>query len=240
MGRKTKRRPLDERVAEAAEAALAAQKYVGAIDVLLGVGWLAPSLWKQWERGQIDCLEEILQVNPTSLAEALALLQTWAKEKGLVASEAPYVARTPQRQALRFSRDGDPAIEVLFRTHWISSALPEKKREQLVEKASRAPELVVIQPLNDDWKCHRCGGSGNFLMMQNEGPACLPCAGLGDLVALPAGDAKLTRRAKARSARHAVIVRFSKTRKRYERQGLLVEAQALKEAQRQIEAERGK
>jgi hypothetical protein len=50
-------------------------------------------------------------------------------------------------------------------------------------------------------------------------------------VLLGAGDAKLTRRAKARSARHAVVVRFSKARKRYERQGLLVEPQALREAE---------
>jgi hypothetical protein len=109
-----------------------------------------------------------------------------------------------------------------------------------VEKAGRAPELVVIWPRNDDWKCHRCGGTGNYLMMQNEGAACLDCAGLGDLVVLPAGDALLTRRAKARSARHAVIVRFSRTRKRYERQGLLVEDAALQEAQREVEEERRK
>jgi hypothetical protein len=44
----------------------------------------------------------------------------------------------------------------------------------------------------------------------------------------------LTRRVKAKSARHAVVVRFSKSRRRYERQGLLVEPQALTEAQREL------
>jgi hypothetical protein len=34
---------------------------------------------------------------------------------------------------------------------------------------------------------------------------------------LSAGDALLTRRVKAKSARHAVVVRFSKSRRRYER-----------------------
>lgn len=57
---------------------------------------------------------------------------------------------------------------------------------------------------------------------------------------LSAGDALLTRRAKARSARCAVVVRFSKTRRRYERQGLLVEQQALRHAQSEIERERRK
>ena len=94
-------------------------------------------------------------------------------------------------------------------------------------KASRAPDLVVIQPLNREWKCHRCGKTGDLLMMENPGPACLDCVGLNDLEFLPAGDALLSRRAKAKSARYAVVVRFSRTRRRYERQGLLVEPLAL-------------
>jgi hypothetical protein len=49
-----------------------------------------------------------------------------------------------------------------------------------------------------------------------------------------AGDALLTRRVKAKSARRAVVVRFSKSRRRYERRGLLVEPQALTEAQREL------
>ena len=55
-----------------------------------------------------------------------------------------------------------------------------------------------------------------------------------DLSSLSAGDALLTRRVKAKSDRHAVVVRFSKSRRRYERQGLLVEPQALTEAQREL------
>ena len=51
---------------------------------------------------------------------------------------------------------------------------------------------------------------------------------------LSAGDAVFTRRVKAKSARHAVVVRFSKTRRRYERQGLLVEPHALTEVQRAL------
>src|SRR5262249_33701181 len=110
----------------------------------------------------------------------------------------------------------------------------------LVEKASRAPDLVVILPLSDDWKCHKCGDQGDMLIMEKPGPSCLKCAGLDDLAFLGAGDALLTRRARAKSARHAGVVRFSKTPKRYERQGVLVEATALKDAEAEIAAERSK
>jgi hypothetical protein len=107
----------------------------------------------------------------------------------------------------------------------------------MAEKASSGPELVVIEPLNGEWRCHRCGGTGNLLMMETPGPVCLRCAGLHDLEFLAAGDALLTRRVKAASARHAVVVRFSKSRRRYERQGLLVEPQALTEVQRKLAPE---
>jgi hypothetical protein len=219
--------PLETRVVMAAEAALAAQGYAGAIDVLGGIGWLNPSTVGQWRRGQIDCLEHAIQTNPARIAEALNLFRAWATAKGLTASETDYVARRPDRQTLRFSTSGDPAIETEYRTHWVSPALSTRKRERLAEKASRAPELVVIVPLKNEWRCHRCGKSGDLLMMENPGPACLACVGLDDLEFLPAGDALVTRRAKAKSARCAVVVRFSRTRRRYERQGLLVEPAAI-------------
>ena len=222
--------PLDQRVARAAEAALAAQGYAGAIDVLLRIGWLNSSTMEAWRRGQIDCLEHTMQTNPARIAEALKLFHAWATAKDLKASETDYVARRPQRETLRFSTSGDPAIETEYRTHWVSPALSTRKRERLAEKASRAPELVAVVPLNSEWTCHRCGKTGDLLMMENAGPACLACVGLDDLEFLPAGDALLTRRAKANSARCAVVVRFSRTRRRYERQGLLVEPAALEAA----------
>lgn len=228
--RRKNRIPLADRVAKAAEAALAAQHFVRAIDILVGIGWLDPRAEGRWRRRQIDCLEEAVPIDPPRLSEALRLLATWANARGLLASPTSYVAQTPQRQTLRFSHSGTEAFEESYRTHWVSPELSEKKRERLTQKANRAPELVVVRPLNTEWACHRCGGSGAFLMMEPPGPACLRCVGLDDLEYLPAGDAALTRRVKARSARYAVVVRFSKARGRYGRQGVLVEPQALADA----------
>jgi hypothetical protein len=232
------RTKLADRVVKAAEAALAAQGSVSPIDVLVGIGWLDPGAVERWRRGQIDCLEHVVQASLPRLSEAMKLFRSWATGRELSASPARYVARTPQRQTLRFGRSGDPAIEGLYRTHWVSRELSEKKRERLAEKADRAPDLVVVQPLNAGWACHRCGGTGDLLMMENPGPACLRCVGLDDLEYLPAGDASLTRRLKAKSTRYAVVVRFSRSRRRYERRGLLVEPQALADAQRDLDARR--
>ena len=225
------RKPLEARVVSAAEEALARQDFVSPIDVLVGLGWLAESTVAHWRRGGVEALENEVRTDPTRVSQAMKLFRAWAEKKSLTPSETRYVARSPQRNELRFSVSGDSGVERFYRTHWISPDLPEKKRERLAEKASRPPELVVISPNNRDWKCHRCGGATGFLIMEDAGPACMNCVGLGDLVFLPAGDAKLTRLAKAKSARVAVVVRFSRSRKRYERQGLLVEEAALREAE---------
>ncbi|MET3906192.1 hypothetical protein ABID59_000513 [Bradyrhizobium sp. S3.3.6] len=238
MSRKNKV-PLADRVVRSAEASLAARHFASAIDILVGIGWLDPGAAERWRRGQVDCLEEAIPTDPARVSEAMRLFRSWATAQGLLANPTEYVARTPRRQPLRFSRSGDPALEESYRTHWVSPELSEKKRERLAEKVSRAPELVVVQPLKADWTCHRCGGTGDLLMMETPGPACLRCAGLDDLEFLPAGEALLTRRAKARSTRYAVVVRFSKTRRRYERQGLLVEPQAAADAARPTPAAGG-
>jgi hypothetical protein len=228
------RRKLADRVNKAAEASLAAKNYVSPIDVLAGIGWLDPAALKRWQQGQVDYLERVVQTNLSRISAAMKLFRSWAAAKGLVPKETLYIARTPRRQTLRFSKNGNPTIEQLYRTHWLSGELSERKRQRLAEKASRTPELVVIHPLNSLWTCHRCGGTANLLVMENPGPACLRCVGLDDLEFLSAGNALLTRRAKAKSVRHAVVVRFSKSRGRYERQGLLLEPQALAEVQRNL------
>nr|WSX52446.1 DUF2293 domain-containing protein [Streptomyces sp. NBC_00974] len=63
-------------------------------------------------------------------------------------------------------------------------------------------------------------------------PRCLDCTDLGHLVYLPRGDTALTRRAHEASSLSAVVLRFHKRRRRYERLGLLVEDAALARAER--------
>jgi hypothetical protein len=225
-------RKLADRVITAAEAALAAKHYVSPLDILLGIGWLDPNSARRWRQGQLDHLERAVQANPSRVSEAMALLQSWAEANGLKPSETDYVDAA--RRKLRFSASETPAIELLYRTHWVSGKLSERQRDRLAEKADRPPEVVAVLPLKSDWKCHRCGGSGDYLVMENPGPACLRCVGLGDLEFVPAGNTLLTRRVKAKSARCAIVVRFSKARRRYERQGILAETAALADAQREL------
>jgi len=123
--------------------------------------------------------------------------------------------------------------ESVLKTDGVASAIdlfipPDKDRA--------VPDLVVIAPIKD-WACAECGGTGDLLIMDDAGPLCMTCADLDYLVFLPAGDAALTRRSKKASGLSAVVVRWSRTRKRYERQGLLVEEAALELAEQQCLAD---
>jgi hypothetical protein len=222
------RTKLERRISEAAEQELAAAKIVTPVAVFARIGWL-PRI-QGWEREQVEHLEAIAAVTPEKLADAREILQRWATHRGLTAGESTYVSTNRGRRPLKFTATGDEAVERAYRTHWISPELSERKRERLVQKQNAAPDLVVIIPLTD-WVCASCQDTGPYLIMDNAGPLCLTCADMDHLIFLPAGDATLTRRAKKASGLSAVVMKFNKSRKRYDRQGILVEEPALEQAE---------
>jgi hypothetical protein len=147
-------------------------------------------------------------------------LRDWAKDHGLPAWETDY-------RELRFTVGGDPATEHAFRTRWAATDHPAP---QLPPRRTRG--ITVISP-HSAFECASCGESGDLLLEGKAGAICLDCADLGHLVFLPSGDAALTRRAKRASRLSAVVVRWSMRRNRYERQGILVENDAIEQAAQQ-------
>ena len=101
-------------------------------------------------------------------------------------------------------------------------------------------EDIVVFCIIRDSACGECRaelGRDEFLRMEEGRPLCLACADLDHLVFLPRGDTALTRRARKYSTLSPVVVRFSRSRKRYERQGVLVEEQALGRAEQECLAD---
>lgn len=229
-------RRLEQRVVAVAETALSEHGFVTAIDIFLGLGWLPASSEQAWRQGRIPYLERVLTANLSKISKAMRFFRAWARRRGLQPSETAYVARARGRATLRFSMSGNPSIERAYRTHWVSPRLSERKRERLAERHGKPPDLLVISPIRD-WTCAACEGTGELLIMEDPGPLCLACADMDHLVLLPAGDATLTRRAKAASTLSAIVVRISRARKRYERQGILVGEDALIAAERQCLAD---
>jgi len=100
-----------------------------------------------------------------------------------------------------------------------------------VEKTNELTVFISSQ----DATCVECGeklGRHAWITLNEErGALCLSCSDLEHLAFLPSGDAALTRRARKHSTLSAVVLKWSRARKRYERQGLLVEEPALAQAE---------
>ena len=227
---------LQRRVNAAAEDALRQLKYVAPVDVLVLLNWLPRSTVEAWRQGRLGPLADELPVDRAKVSTAFEYLLDWAGQRGLHPSETAYVAATRDHKPLVFT--GDATTDRVFRTHWVSADLSAKQRERLAARQNKAPDLVVISPLND-WTCGGCGiraSAGEWLLPEQE-PLCLTCADSDHLVFLPAGNAALSRRAKQESTLSALVMRFNKRRKRYERQGILVEQAALEQAEVQCLAD---
>ena len=89
--------------------------------------------------------------------------------------------------------------------------------------------------------CNECGeelGRHAWItLVEGQGAVCLTCADMDHLIFLPSGNAALTRRAGKYSTLSAVVLQWSRARKRYERQGLLVEEAALQRAEQECLAD---
>jgi hypothetical protein len=101
--------------------------------------------------------------------------------------------------------------------------------------ADTAKDEIKVFVSTRDSVCGECGeeldGHAWMTLAGEKGTLCLECADLDHLAYLPSGDAALTRRAKKHSLLWAVVLRWSRRRRRYERQGLLVEEEALNRAE---------
>jgi hypothetical protein len=93
---------------------------------------------------------------------------------------------------------------------------------------------IVVYIIRRNTVCSKCKedlNSGSFIYLEKGQPLCLSCADLDHLDFLPSGNHALTRRAIKFSKLHAIVVRWSQTRKRYERQGILAEPEAIQKAE---------
>ena len=232
-----------ERVVRAAESALKRHGSVGPLELFQAMLLLQAVHFDGWRNGNENyrVLEPWIQVGPEKYHKAIRYFQEWAAQRGLRMIEATYTRRGPGGiETLQVTEDGDPEREKFYRTHYAPADLGEKKTARLAAKLSRPRELVVFQKVSEEGNCSECGTElpkGEFLLVEKGQLLCLACADLDELLFLPAGDTALTRRARKHSRLAAVVVRFNRAHKRYERQGLLVPEEALAKAEEECAAD---
>ncbi|HHO49060.1 MAG TPA: DUF2293 domain-containing protein [Desulfobacteraceae bacterium] len=134
----------------------------------------------------------------------------------------------------------EPIWEKTFSTN------ANKLKKAMNRNTKNKPEELTVFISSRESRCDECGenlGSRAWITLQRQGgnrkAVCLSCADLDHLVFLPSGDMALTRRSRKYSRLAAVVLKWSRARKRYERQGLLVENEAIERAEKECRADEG-
>ena len=112
--------PLYPRIACAVAAILQRGAVVAPVDVLVGMGLLASDHLEAWRRGRVPALEQVINCNLTRLSRLLRILRFHVHDLNLVPSVTVYRrwGKGP-KQALRFTRSGDPKLEEAYATHFV-------------------------------------------------------------------------------------------------------------------------
>ena len=100
---------------------------------------------------------------------------------------------------------------------------------------STKPEILVFW-VRKATTCSACNeelSPGSMIHLRDGKATCLSCADLDHLSFLPRGNVALTTRSSKYSTLRAIVLQWSRSRKRYERQGILVEQAALERAEQE-------
>ena len=106
-------------------------------------------------------------------------------------------------------------------------------------KPAERKDIAVFWSRRDS-HCDGCDadlGRGSTIWLDGDKAYCLACADMEHLWFLPSGDTALTRRSRKYSGLSAVVLQWSRSRRRYERQGVLVEPEALARAEEECLAD---
>jgi hypothetical protein len=143
------RTEITKQMRTAAAQVLQAKGYISVVDVLLAMGRLSKENYERWRFRQVPHLEKVL---PGSLNEHAFFgreLRTYARDElKLKPSHTAYVSwGKGGHHPLRFSKSGNPHLEELFSTHYVSRALREAKKARQAEAAAPVPAATPpIQP----------------------------------------------------------------------------------------------
>lgn len=237
---KPPKKTLQTRVVNAAQDGLKTEGSVGILDVYQGLRYLERVHFEAWKKGMphYEVLDQFIQCGEKKRQDSIKHFLHWAHEQGLEAFQVSYEKHgrhgaTP----LRLTTDEDAETEALFSTRFRDPNLTTKQKERVEKKSQKVPDLLVYVTTGKGFDCSECKGSfeQDFLYLEEGQTLCLGCADMDHLQFLPSGHATLTRRAKKFSSLSAVVLKFNRRRKRYDRQGILVTEAAIDQAEKSLE-----
>lgn len=112
--------PLFPRICRVVDALLRRGKVVASVDVLVGMGLLAPEHLEDWRFGRVPYLERVINCNLPRLSRTMRVLRFHAHDLNLKPSWTAYMrwGKGP-KQRLNFTKTGDLKLEEAYATHFV-------------------------------------------------------------------------------------------------------------------------
>ena len=122
----------------AAEQLLRDKGYISAVDVLLAMERLSKENYERWRFRQVPHLEKVLPGSLNQHALFCRELRAYARDElDLKPSRTAYMSwGKGRRQPLRFTKYGQPHLEELFSTHYVSPTLAADRKAQRTDGAA--------------------------------------------------------------------------------------------------------
>jgi hypothetical protein len=122
---------------------LQAKGYISMVDVLMAMGTLTKENYERWRFRQVPHLEQVLPGSLNKFQFLLRTLRSHARDElGLTPSRTVYTSwGKGRRQPLRFSKYGNPYVEELYSTHYVSRRLKQAKPKPLGATLGPEPDL---------------------------------------------------------------------------------------------------
>ena len=119
--------------------------YISFVDVLIRMGRLSREDHEAWRARKVHYLERVIKLNLAQVNHLLRTLQQNAVKGGLKASKTAYMswgkgAKTP----LRFSKSGDPNLEVAYATHYLKAHKEKVSQPKMDEPYTANFNVVSI------------------------------------------------------------------------------------------------
>ena len=137
-------------VTSAVHELLKEKSFVAPVDLFVQMGKLSKEDYEDWRFKRIPHLEKVLNCSLSKANRILRILKYHAEAIGLKPSRTVYMkwGKGKQRIALRFSKSGEPNVELSYSTHYITTSM--KQHEMTGKSPQRFEEPEELRVENDE------------------------------------------------------------------------------------------
>ena len=125
---------------------------IAPFEVLIQMGYLTKENYETWRFGRIPYLERVIMCNLSKTNRIMRILRLHAEDRGFRPSSTVYKKWGKGKKILiRFSKSGNPAIENLYSTSYVTSSEANRQSDKSVPALDKTEREILESYENEEW-----------------------------------------------------------------------------------------